>query len=471
MREAIAHYKVLESLGSGGLGEVYRARDTNLGRTVAVKVLPPAITSVPEQVQSLLDTAARLVGLSHPNIAMLYEAGQEGEQRYLVFEFVQGEPLGTLIRDRPLNVRRVVDFAINLCDGSGRGARGGPHPRRHPAGHDPDYAKGPREVHELRAVALYWRIGARERRHPVPVARGAVWRSRRSPERYLLVGRGDFEMLTGRQRARGLSVRSLNPSVPAELEQVVSRMLASNPSSRSGSAAAIAAELRELASILDTQDRSLRSRIGCRCASPWRPAVAKRPGAARHRCSGRARSGRLLVVLAMLIESQAVPPFYKNGYVVACAATRRAVVIDPGDEVEQLLAFVDRSRLDVQSILLTHAHVDHVTGVARAKAALDVPIYLHADDQPLYDAAPAQAAFFGLTCDALPPIDRRYDLASTLALGDTRLRSVTPPATAREACAWPSDLSGHRRKIYSLEIRCLQDRSAVRISPAAIIPL
>jgi serine/threonine protein kinase len=117
MREAIAHYKVLESLGSGGLGEVYRARDTNLGRTVAVKVLPPAITSDPEQVQNLLDTVARLVGLSHPNIAMLYEAGQEGGQRYLVFEFVQGEPLGTLIRDRPLNVRRVIDFAINLCDG------------------------------------------------------------------------------------------------------------------------------------------------------------------------------------------------------------------------------------------------------------------------------------------------------------------------------------------------------------------
>ena len=120
----------------------------------------------------------------------------------------------------------------------------------------------------------------------------------------------------------------------------------------------------------------------------------------------------------MLIESQAVPPFYKNGYVVACDATRRAVVIDPGDEVEQLLAFVDRSRLDVQSILLTHAHVDHVTGVARAKAALDVPIYLHDDDQPLYDAAPAQAAFFGLTCDALPPVDRRYDLGSMLPLGE-----------------------------------------------------
>ena len=72
----------------------------------------------------------------------------------------------------------------------------------------------------------------------------------------------------------------------------------------------------------------------------------------------------------------------------------------------------------MQSILLTHAHVDHVTGVARAKQALQVPVYLHRDDQFLYDAAPQQAAFFGLHCDALPAIDRYYDLAETLSFGE-----------------------------------------------------
>ena len=120
----------------------------------------------------------------------------------------------------------------------------------------------------------------------------------------------------------------------------------------------------------------------------------------------------------MLIEARAVPPFYKNGYVVGCEATRRAVVIDPGDEVDQLLGFVEQSRLEVQNILLTHAHVDHVTGVGRAKTTLDVPIYLHEADQPLYDAAPAQAAFFGLACDTLPRVDRHYDVAEVLPLGE-----------------------------------------------------
>jgi hydroxyacylglutathione hydrolase len=120
----------------------------------------------------------------------------------------------------------------------------------------------------------------------------------------------------------------------------------------------------------------------------------------------------------MIIESRAVAPFYKNGYVVACETTREAVVIDPGDEVDMLLDIVTVQALKVQCILLTHAHVDHVTGVARAKRALQAPVYLHRDDQFLYDAAPQQAAFFGLHCDALPPIDRYYDLEQALSFGE-----------------------------------------------------
>lgn len=120
----------------------------------------------------------------------------------------------------------------------------------------------------------------------------------------------------------------------------------------------------------------------------------------------------------MIIETRAVPPFQKNGYVVGCEATREAVVIDPGDEVDSLLDVVGDRSLRVRSILLTHAHVDHVTGVSRAKAALRASVYLHRDDQFLYDAAPQQAAFFGLHCDALPPIDRYYDLGDPLSFGE-----------------------------------------------------
>jgi hydroxyacylglutathione hydrolase len=120
----------------------------------------------------------------------------------------------------------------------------------------------------------------------------------------------------------------------------------------------------------------------------------------------------------MLVETRAVPPFEKNGYIVACETSRQAVLIDPGDEVQMLLDVVTRQTFDVRAILLTHAHVDHVTGVARARKVLDVPVYLHRDDQFLYDAAPQQAAFFGLQCSELPPIDRYYDLQTPLSFGE-----------------------------------------------------
>jgi hydroxyacylglutathione hydrolase len=123
------------------------------------------------------------------------------------------------------------------------------------------------------------------------------------------------------------------------------------------------------------------------------------------------------VVDAVILESRAVPPFHKNGYLVGCETTREAVVIDPGDEVDQLLDIVSRQALRVTHILLTHAHVDHVTGVPRARRVLGAPVYLHRDDQLLYDAAPQQAAFFGLHCDPLPPIDNHYDLSEVLSFG------------------------------------------------------
>jgi glyoxylase-like metal-dependent hydrolase (beta-lactamase superfamily II) len=120
----------------------------------------------------------------------------------------------------------------------------------------------------------------------------------------------------------------------------------------------------------------------------------------------------------MILETRSLPPFLKNGYVVACEQTHEAVIIDPGDEVEMLLDVVTRQSLTVQSILLTHAHVDHVTGVGRAKRVLQVPVYLHRDDEFLYNAAEQQAAFFGIQCDPQPAVDRFYDLQETLLFGE-----------------------------------------------------
>ena len=119
----------------------------------------------------------------------------------------------------------------------------------------------------------------------------------------------------------------------------------------------------------------------------------------------------------MHIVSSAVAPFYKNGYVVACEHTAEAVVIDPGDEVPDLIDAVERHKLGVKAILLTHAHLDHVTGVGRAKAAFDVPVWLHRDDLFLYDEAVSQARLFGMTIDRPPDVDRFYEPDVRLTFG------------------------------------------------------
>jgi hydroxyacylglutathione hydrolase len=129
----------------------------------------------------------------------------------------------------------------------------------------------------------------------------------------------------------------------------------------------------------------------------------------------------------MIVESQAVGPFFKNGFVVGCEETREAVLIDPGDEVAVLLAFAERSKLSIRHILLTHAHVDHVTGVAAAKRALKVPIHLHKDDLFLYDRAVEMGAMFGLTVEPQPPIDRFYTPAQTIPFGTYEARVLHTP--------------------------------------------
>ena len=129
----------------------------------------------------------------------------------------------------------------------------------------------------------------------------------------------------------------------------------------------------------------------------------------------------------MILESAAVGPFFKNGYVAGCENTRKAVFIDPGDEVEQLLDFIRAEQLDVTHILLTHAHVDHVSGVAEAKRALGVPIYLHKDDLFLYQNAVRTGMMFGLTVEEPPPVDVFYEGDAPIAFGDYRVRVVHTP--------------------------------------------
>jgi glyoxylase-like metal-dependent hydrolase (beta-lactamase superfamily II) len=111
----------------------------------------------------------------------------------------------------------------------------------------------------------------------------------------------------------------------------------------------------------------------------------------------------------MIIETRAVEPFFKNGFVVGCEETREGVVIDPGDDVDLLLEAVRQHGLRIRYILLTHAHLDHVTGVAAAKRALQVPVGLHKADNFLYEGVVQQGQMFGFDVSPQPKIDFFYE--------------------------------------------------------------
>lgn len=124
----------------------------------------------------------------------------------------------------------------------------------------------------------------------------------------------------------------------------------------------------------------------------------------------------------MLIESFAAPPFEKNGYLVACPDTAAAIVIDPGDEVEQLIDAAARHAVDVRYIMLTHAHLDHISACVEAQAAWPVPIVLHRDDAFLYERAVQQGLAFGIRMRPQPPIGLWFDEKTHWTFGNCTVR-------------------------------------------------
>ncbi|MFN2502419.1 MAG: protein kinase, partial [Pyrinomonadaceae bacterium] len=112
---SIAHYRVLEKLGSGGMGDVYLAQDTRLGRNVALKLLPSFFTQDKERVRRFQQEARAASALNHPNILTIHEIGQVDSTHYIATEFVEGETLRELMGGVPLKIAETLDIAMQVA--------------------------------------------------------------------------------------------------------------------------------------------------------------------------------------------------------------------------------------------------------------------------------------------------------------------------------------------------------------------
>src|SRR5439155_9207462 len=109
-------YEVLSPLGAGGMGEVYKAKDTRLERTVAVKVLPQHLSENSDVRQRFEREAKTISSLSHPHICALYDVGNQDGVEYLVMEYLEGETLADRLGRGPLPSEQVLRFGIEIAD-------------------------------------------------------------------------------------------------------------------------------------------------------------------------------------------------------------------------------------------------------------------------------------------------------------------------------------------------------------------
>ena len=114
--ETLAHFRITAALGKGGMGEVYRAEDTKLGRQVAIKVLPEKYISDHAGLARFEREARLVAALNHPNIVTLYSVEESGGTHFLAMELVEGHGLDKLLRAGALTVPRLLDVAIQLAD-------------------------------------------------------------------------------------------------------------------------------------------------------------------------------------------------------------------------------------------------------------------------------------------------------------------------------------------------------------------
>jgi len=132
----------------------------------------------------------------------------------------------------------------------------------------------------------------------------------------------------------------------------------------------------------------------------------------------------------MILEMLTVGPFQENSYIIGDEDSGAGVVVDPGDEAARIALAVEQTDLEVGSIIVTHAHIDHVGAVAALADEYACPVLMHAESEPMLKQLPTQAMMMGLKFGKVPAVDRHISDGEVLEVGKLRLRSLYTPGHA-----------------------------------------
>jgi serine/threonine protein kinase len=285
--ETAGHYRILERIGSGGMGVVFKAEDTRLRRTVALKFLPPSMSGDDRAVARLTREARTASSLNHPNICTIYDISEADGRPFIAMEFLEGEPLNVAIGHRPMAMPRLLDLAVQIADAlDAAHAHGIVHRDVKPAnifitrrGHVKVLDFGIARPAPPRTSAQA--TGSPDAETLLVTQPGAVTGTLAymSPEQALskpVDARSDlfsfglvlYEMATGRQGFDGQTpaavydailnhnppaAREVNPALPPAFDDIVSRATEKDPDLRYQTASDLRADLQRLKRNVETQ--------------------------------------------------------------------------------------------------------------------------------------------------------------------------------------------------------------------------
>jgi hydroxyacylglutathione hydrolase len=132
----------------------------------------------------------------------------------------------------------------------------------------------------------------------------------------------------------------------------------------------------------------------------------------------------------MILEMVTVGPFQENCYVIGDEVTGEGALIDPGDEAARIALAVERTNLEIGWIIITHAHIDHVGGVAALVDEYACPVLMHAEAEPMLGQLPTQAMMMGLRFGKVPAVDRHIEDDEVLEVGGLELKALYTPGHA-----------------------------------------